>query len=86
MVLSFYCVVPVVGDFASASTAYVTVKGVPSKVWNASAVPANGSEPALIGESVNFLIKDIATLPSPNGAFNGSAWDWFPSPPCVWLA
>jgi hypothetical protein len=40
----------------------------------------------LIGESVNFLIKDIATLPSPNGAFNGSAWDWFPSPPCVWLA
>lgn len=72
MVLSFYCVVPVVGDFASASTVYVTVKGVPSKVCNASAVPANGSEPALIGESVNF-IKDIATLPSPNGAFNGSA-------------
>lgn len=47
-------------------------KGLPSMSWNAKALPANTYEPAFTGESLNCFIKDIATLPSPNGAFNGS--------------
>jgi hypothetical protein len=39
-----------------------------------NAEPANGSDPELTGKSVYFFIKDIATLPSPKGAFNGSPW------------
>jgi hypothetical protein len=37
-----------------------------------NAEPANGSDPELTGKSVYFFIKDIATLPSPKGEFNGS--------------
>jgi hypothetical protein len=38
-----------VSGFASASTVYVTVNGIPLVLWKTKAEPANASEPVLIG-------------------------------------
>jgi hypothetical protein len=43
--LFYFCV----SGFASASTVYVTVNGIPSVLWKTKAEPANASEPVLIG-------------------------------------
>ena len=70
--VNYYFVSIGVGWFTSPTIVYVIVNGFPARLWNANAEPANGSDPALTGKSVYFFIKDIATSPSPKGAFNGS--------------
>ncbi len=49
------------------------MKGLPSKLWNAKALPENRCDPALNGDSVNCFITDAANLPSSTDVFNGSA-------------